>query len=419
MAAGDERAAPPWRGRSSATARLLVFRNGRRREPAAPRRRRARRPSPGGRRAPARRAAGAGLRPLPHGRLRRRAAGLRRGAGAAGAPAARPRRGRLPGQAAAGPAGQRVRRPQRRRQRRLRGAAHAGRRRWRGRLLDGPEVARALVNLADAWWGCWEYGRALRTYAEALAAIRPPPTPAGRHVNVVGQGIVLGSIGRYEEAARLLAEGAGASAAASGTRGSPLRPGATSGRCARARATCDAALDASREAVALAERRRASGIPSRWPGRTCCGRRRCAPPAVPGRAPRIEAALGGGPAARPPRAAVHLAWVRLLHRTADPTRARRPPRRRPGGGGPHGSPAGGPGQGELGAARAPAPRQTLRERRPAHRTRGRAGGARRGGGRGRSAPSIRRTGRSSEPATAAGTYRCHALDRAAGAEARR
>jgi hypothetical protein len=37
-------------------------------------------------------------------------------------------------------------------------------------LLDGSEVARELVNLADAWWGCWEYARALRIYAEARAA---------------------------------------------------------------------------------------------------------------------------------------------------------------------------------------------------------------------------------------------------------
>ena len=62
------------------------------------------------------------------------------------------------------------------------------------------------MNLADAWWGCWEYARALRTYAEARAAATAAAYARGRAASELGRGIVLGSIGRYEEARALLAE---------------------------------------------------------------------------------------------------------------------------------------------------------------------------------------------------------------------
>jgi predicted ATPase/transcriptional regulator with XRE-family HTH domain len=184
-------------------------------------------------------------------------------------------------------------------------------------LRDGPEVARELVNLADAWWGCWEYALALRTYAEALAAATADSYARGRAASVLGRGIVLGSIGRYEEAVPLLAEGLDV------FRGLGdvwfISYGLAHLSAVRAgQGDLDAALEASREATTVAG---AAGL-----GYTLALARahllwqeESRAPGNADHAPRIEAALADARRLGLRGPAVHLAWVRLLHRAADAT----------------------------------------------------------------------------------------------------
>lgn len=181
---------------------------------------------------------------------------------------------------------------------------------------DGPEETLARLNVADAEWGCHQYGRALRAYDEALAA----PTTAyylrGRAALVLGRGVVLGSMGRYAEATRFLSDGLtvfrdlgdvwfvayglvylGTARAGHGDLG--------------------AALDTTREAATMAERH-AVGYPLalahahlQWLEEICT-------PGGAGHAARIEAAAQEAIRLGLRGPAMHLAWVRLLHRTFDP-----------------------------------------------------------------------------------------------------
>ncbi len=227
-------------------------------------------------------------------------AGLRRGRwpcwSTCGPASARPPTGR----SACRPAGQRVRRAQRRRQRGVRALhtaavdAGAGAARRAGGGPGAGEPGRRL-------WGCWQYGRALRTYAEALADPDRRLLRRGRAASVLGRGIVLGSIGRYEEAARLLIGGLDAFRGLDDAwflaygldvpQRRPRRPG-------RPR------RGARREPGGRRRRRAApgSGTPSPWPGRTSCGKRRCAPPAPRARRPDRGGAgrRGGSASAAPP-----------------------------------------------------------------------------------------------------------------------
>jgi tetratricopeptide (TPR) repeat protein len=183
-------------------------------------------------------------------------------------------------------------------------------------LLDGPEVARELVNLADAWWGCWEYARALRTYAEARAAATAAAYARGRAASELGRGIVLGSIGRYEEARALLAESLevfrGLGDVWFVTYGLAHLSAVRAGQ-----GDLDAALAASREAADLAERR-GVGYPLALARVHLLWQEEVRAPGAPERGPRIEAALREAQGLGLCGLAVYLAWVRLLHRAADP-----------------------------------------------------------------------------------------------------
>jgi tetratricopeptide (TPR) repeat protein len=179
---------------------------------------------------------------------------------------------------------------------------------------DELEEVMARANRADAEWGCREYGRALRAYDEALAD--PAAFFRVRHVNVVGRGSVLGSIGRYEEAARLLAEGVDVCRRL-GDAWLAVWGLVYLGAVRAGQGDLRAALDVSQEAVALAEQH-GIGYPLVLARAHLLWQEEVQAPGHSEHAPRIEAALAEAQRLGLRGLALYLVWVRLLHRAADP-----------------------------------------------------------------------------------------------------
>ncbi|CRI67810.1 hypothetical protein THIOKS1850010 [Thiocapsa sp. KS1] len=75
------------------------------------------------------------------------------------------------------------------------------------RLEYGPGVALNLVNLADAHWGCHEYGASLHVYRDAIDASKRACFPDAIDLALIGRSMVLWSVGKSAEAADSLAEG--------------------------------------------------------------------------------------------------------------------------------------------------------------------------------------------------------------------
>ncbi|MGH2352716.1 MAG: ATP-binding protein, partial [Chloroflexota bacterium] len=86
-------------------------------------------------------------------------------------------------------------------------ASHAAAAALAQTLDDRPQRALALVNLADAHWGCWRYGVALQTYRAADTAAAEASYTEARAFAALGQGIVRWSIGQHAAAAPLLQQG--------------------------------------------------------------------------------------------------------------------------------------------------------------------------------------------------------------------
>ena len=78
--------------------------------------------------------------------------------------------------------------------------SHAEALRITRQLSDGARTALTLVNLADAYWGCHRYGLPLRLYQEAIEASMQACYHDALDVAQIGRGIVLWSIGRYDQA---------------------------------------------------------------------------------------------------------------------------------------------------------------------------------------------------------------------------
>lgn len=74
-------------------------------------------------------------------------------------------------------------------------------------LEDEPTEAMGLVNLADAYWARSDYGAAIQTYDDAVLAARRCVSLDALDIALIGRGIVLWSIGRFEEAATALGSG--------------------------------------------------------------------------------------------------------------------------------------------------------------------------------------------------------------------
>ena len=181
---------------------------------------------------------------------------------------------------------------------------------------DGLEEAMARANVADGEWGCRRYGKALQGFDEALAAAAAASFARVRSACVLGRGIVLGSMGRYEDAARSLTEGLatfrdlgdGWLGAYGLTYLSAVRAG---------QGDLDAALAASREAADLAERR-GVGYPLALARVHLLWQEEVRAPGAPEHGPRIEAALREAQGLGLRGLAVSLTWLRLLHRAAVP-----------------------------------------------------------------------------------------------------
>jgi predicted ATPase/transcriptional regulator with XRE-family HTH domain len=180
---------------------------------------------------------------------------------------------------------------------------------------DGPEAARALLNLADAHWGRWCYGLALQTYDRAHRAATGAGYTLVRGCCVLGRGIVLWSVGRYAEAARDLQEGL--EAVREDGSGWWIAYGLTYLSAVRASSgDLPAALDAGRAAVALAERH-GVGYPLALARVHALWLQEVLEPGRREHAPQIEAAIRDAERLGLRGPTLHLRWVRLLHRVAD------------------------------------------------------------------------------------------------------
>jgi hypothetical protein len=67
-------------------------------------------------------------------------------------------------------------------------------------LDDKSAIALDLVNLADAYWGCYQYGQSLRIYQDAIDASIKSCYQDAMDVALIGRGAVLWSMGRFEDA---------------------------------------------------------------------------------------------------------------------------------------------------------------------------------------------------------------------------
>ncbi len=67
------------------------------------------------------------------------------------------------------------------------------------KLDNKSDVALDLVNIADAHWGCYQYGDSLKSYQEAINISIKTCYQDALNVALIGHGIVLWSIGLFEE----------------------------------------------------------------------------------------------------------------------------------------------------------------------------------------------------------------------------
>ena len=181
---------------------------------------------------------------------------------------------------------------------------------------DAEQVARALLNLADAWWGCWQYGRALATYERALEASTAAGYARGRAGCLVGQGIVLWSIGRLSEAAGVLEEGL-ASFLDLGNVWWIAYGLAYRSAIEASRGDLATALATSREAMAVA-RSHGVGYPLALARVHAFWQQEVLTPGHPEHGRPIDAALAEAERLGLEGLAGALRWVRVLHRVADP-----------------------------------------------------------------------------------------------------
>lgn len=182
---------------------------------------------------------------------------------------------------------------------------------------DGPQVALSLLNLADAQWGCWHYGRALQTYEEAEDAATDACYPEGLEFCFLGRGIVLWSIGRYAAAEGALQRGLAVARDLGDVWGEAY--GLTYlGDVHAARGELQTALRVNRRAADLARSLGAeyllaiAGLYRLW-------RQEAEAPGDPARGPQIRDALGRAHELGLDGVGLHLAWVHLLHRAAATT----------------------------------------------------------------------------------------------------
>jgi hypothetical protein len=68
------------------------------------------------------------------------------------------------------------------------------------KLDNKSAIALDLVNIADAQWGCYQYGEALKTYEKAIDISKKTCYQDALNVALIGRGMVLWSIGLFEEA---------------------------------------------------------------------------------------------------------------------------------------------------------------------------------------------------------------------------
>lgn len=182
---------------------------------------------------------------------------------------------------------------------------------------DGPQVALNLLNLADAQWGCWHYGEALRTYEEAEDAATDACYPEGLEFCFLGRGIVLWSIGRYAAAEDALQRGLAVARDLGDVWGEAY--GLTYlGDVHAACGELQTALRVNRQASDLARSLGAeyllaiAGLYRLW-------RQEVETPGDPARGPQIRDALGRAHGLGLDGVGLHLAWVHLLHRAAAAT----------------------------------------------------------------------------------------------------
>ena len=181
---------------------------------------------------------------------------------------------------------------------------------------DAAEEAVALVNLADALWGCGLLGEALTRYREAQEAAAAACYTSQSAFALLGRGAVLWSAGQHPAAAAAIEAGL--------TLADDL--GDTWARAygltylSNVRASLGdlhAARRLSGEAVALA-RALDAGYPECLALLSLSGSRRCSHPETPAHRAEIEAAVAKASALGLEGLALQLAWVRLLHRAASP-----------------------------------------------------------------------------------------------------
>ena len=181
---------------------------------------------------------------------------------------------------------------------------------------DGPEEAMALLNLADAQGGCGDYGAALRTYQQALALSASSYHTLARGLAALVGGILLWAVGRHAEAGRALDDGLDVARTLGNAwwiaYGQTYRSNvhASRGDLARAR-------QLSRDAAARAAAG-GLGYPLYLARMHALWQDEVAAPGHPKHAPRLEEALRETRRLGLRGLAVYLAWVRLLHRVADP-----------------------------------------------------------------------------------------------------
>ena len=182
---------------------------------------------------------------------------------------------------------------------------------------NGPEESMALLNLADGQGGCGDYGAALQAYRRALARSAAAYHTLGRGLAALVGGILLWSVGRHTEAARSLDEGLAVASDLGNAwwiaYGLAYRSNvhASLGELTIARRM-------SREAEAEAQAR-GFGYPLYLARMHALWQDEVAAPGLPEHAAPIEEALRETRRLGLRGLAVYFAWVRLLHRVADPT----------------------------------------------------------------------------------------------------
>jgi tetratricopeptide (TPR) repeat protein len=184
-------------------------------------------------------------------------------------------------------------------------------------LRAGPETAMEQVNLADAQWGCWSYAEALDTYKDALETANRLCYADGREFGLLCRGALLWSVGQYALAADSLNAGLEL-ARGVGSAWSIAYGLAYLSNVHASRGAMSTALSLSQEAIALAEGA-GEAYPLSLAMVSAAWQQEVRAPGLLENGQAIETALRQARRLGLRGLALHLAWVRLLHRVADPS----------------------------------------------------------------------------------------------------